>query len=165
MRDPKLTAEIAKQLNKFHQVQIPGSKEPQLWIDMLKFFEKGFSLLLYEWFVHAFFYFPFELVVVFHFLASALSFDDDEKDKKYRTISFEEVHNEIDKLKVRLLFCFHMLFTKFSHSAICTSINHITIQELNSILFNHCIFCRNRKWQIVWILLLYLHIMICFVET
>ncbi|CAM8966323.1 unnamed protein product [Rhodiola kirilowii] len=56
MRDPKLAAEIAKQLNKFHQVEIPGSKEPQLWNDMHKFFEK----------------------------ASALSFDDAEKQENTR---------------------------------------------------------------------------------
>jgi len=41
MRDPKLAAEIAKQLRKFHKVEIPGSREPQLWIDLSKFFEKG----------------------------------------------------------------------------------------------------------------------------
>ncbi|XP_034223140.1 probable ethanolamine kinase isoform X2 [Prunus dulcis] len=40
MRNPKLAAEIAKQLCRFHQVEIPGSKEPQLWNDLLKFFEK-----------------------------------------------------------------------------------------------------------------------------
>uniref|UniRef100_A0A7N0U4J7 ethanolamine kinase n=1 Tax=Kalanchoe fedtschenkoi TaxID=63787 RepID=A0A7N0U4J7_KALFE len=71
MRDPKLAAQIAKQLNKFHQVQIPGSKEPQLWNDMAKFIDK----------------------------ASVLSFDDAEKQKKYETISFVEIHNEIYKLK------------------------------------------------------------------
>lgn len=45
MRKPKLSAEIAKQLSSFHQVEIPGSKEPQLWHDIFKFFEKGFSSL------------------------------------------------------------------------------------------------------------------------
>ncbi|ONH98289.1 hypothetical protein PRUPE_7G240800 [Prunus persica] len=71
MRNPKLAAEIAKQLCRFHQVEIPGSKEPQLWNDLLKFFEK----------------------------ASALEFDDNEKQKLYKTISFSEVHNEIIELK------------------------------------------------------------------
>ena len=41
MREPKLAAEIARQLHKFHQVDIPGSKEPQLWNDIFKFFENG----------------------------------------------------------------------------------------------------------------------------
>lgn len=45
MKMPKLAAEIAKQLRKFHQVEIPGSKEPQLWIDIFKFFEKGSFLI------------------------------------------------------------------------------------------------------------------------
>ncbi|KAL6274796.1 hypothetical protein ACE6H2_025488 [Prunus campanulata] len=71
MRNPKLAAEIAKQLCRFHQVEIPGSKEPQLWNDLLKFFEK----------------------------ASTLEFDDNEKQKLYKTISFSEVHNEIIELK------------------------------------------------------------------
>ncbi|XP_034699105.1 probable ethanolamine kinase isoform X1 [Vitis riparia] len=71
MKIPKLAAEIAKQLRKFHQVEIPGSKEPQLWIDIFKFFEK----------------------------ASTLKFDDIEKQKKYKEISFEEVHNEVVELK------------------------------------------------------------------
>lgn len=43
MKLPKLAAEIAKQLCKFHQVEIPGSKEPQLWTDIFKFFDKGLS--------------------------------------------------------------------------------------------------------------------------
>ncbi|XP_009611033.1 probable ethanolamine kinase [Nicotiana tomentosiformis] len=71
MRNPKLAAEIAKQLRKFHQVEIPGSKEPQLWNDVLKFFRK----------------------------ASTLQFDDGEKKSKYETILFQEVHNEITALK------------------------------------------------------------------
>ncbi|KAL5547946.1 hypothetical protein UlMin_003177 [Ulmus minor] len=70
MRIPKLAADIAKQLRRFHEVEIPGSKEPQLWNDTLKFFEK----------------------------ASALKFDDNEKQKIYETISFKEVHNEILEL-------------------------------------------------------------------
>lgn len=71
MRKPKLAAEIAKQLRKFHQVEIPGSKEPQLWIEVFKFFEK----------------------------ASTLKFDDGEKQRKYETISFQEVYNEVVELK------------------------------------------------------------------
>ncbi|KAF4366794.1 hypothetical protein CsatB_014268 [Cannabis sativa] len=71
MRKPKLAAEIAKQLNRFHQVEIPGSKEPQLWNDMFKFFEK----------------------------ASNIEFDDIGKQKIYKTVSFEEIQNEINELK------------------------------------------------------------------
>ncbi|XP_060175643.1 probable ethanolamine kinase isoform X2 [Lycium barbarum] len=71
LRNPKLAAEIAKQLRKFHQVEIPGSKEPQVWNDVLKFFTK----------------------------ASTLQFDDGEKKIKYETILFQEVHNEIIELK------------------------------------------------------------------
>nr|GLL27251.1 probable ethanolamine kinase isoform X2 [Ipomoea trifida]GMC92247.1 probable ethanolamine kinase isoform X1 [Ipomoea batatas]GMC93926.1 probable ethanolamine kinase isoform X1 [Ipomoea batatas]GMC95679.1 probable ethanolamine kinase isoform X1 [Ipomoea batatas]GMD83577.1 probable ethanolamine kinase isoform X1 [Ipomoea batatas] len=71
MRKPKLAAEIAKQLHKFHQVEIPGGKEPQLWHDIFKFFQK----------------------------ASNLEFDDSEKQRKFKTISFEEVHNEVNELK------------------------------------------------------------------
>lgn len=42
MRKPELAAEIAKQLNRFHKVFIPGSREPQLWNEILKFYEKGY---------------------------------------------------------------------------------------------------------------------------
>ncbi|PRQ46433.1 putative ethanolamine kinase [Rosa chinensis] len=71
MRNPKLAAAIARELRRFHQVEIPGSKEPQLWIDTFKFYEK----------------------------ASSLEFDDSEKQKIYKTISFSEVYNEIVELK------------------------------------------------------------------
>lgn len=71
MRKPKLAGEIAKQLHKFHQVVIPGSKEPQLWNDIFKFYVK----------------------------ASNLKFDDPEKQNKYEKILFKEIHNEVIKLK------------------------------------------------------------------
>lgn len=71
MRQPKLAAEIAKQLNKFHQVEIPGSREPQLWNDIFKFYGR----------------------------ASKLSFDDCEKQKTYETISFHDIQNELTELK------------------------------------------------------------------
>ncbi|KAG4136125.1 hypothetical protein ERO13_D08G259800v2 [Gossypium hirsutum] len=71
MRKPKLAAEIAKQLRRFHQVEIPGPKEPQLWVDMFKFFEK----------------------------ACALRFEDPDKQRIYETISFKEVHEEATQLK------------------------------------------------------------------
>ncbi|XP_004488529.1 probable ethanolamine kinase [Cicer arietinum] len=72
MRDPKLAAKIAKQLRRFHHVEIPGSKEPQLWNDIRKFFEK----------------------------ACNLKFDDTEKQKTYEAISFTELHDEIYKLQL-----------------------------------------------------------------
>ncbi|XP_021895175.1 probable ethanolamine kinase [Carica papaya] len=71
MRKPKLSAEIAKQLSSFHQVEIPGSKEPQLWHDIFKFFEK----------------------------ASTLQFDDIDKQRMYETISFDEVHKAVVELR------------------------------------------------------------------
>ncbi|KAK4479179.1 hypothetical protein RD792_014694 [Penstemon davidsonii] len=71
MRNPKLVVEIAKQLRKFHEVEIPGSKEPQLWNDIFKFFERALSL----------------------------KFDDSEKQKKYEMVSFEKIHKEITELK------------------------------------------------------------------
>ncbi|GJR83103.1 probable ethanolamine kinase [Tanacetum coccineum] len=70
-KKPKLAAEIAKQLFRFHQVEIPGSREPQLWNDIFKFYGRE----------------------------STLTFHDHEKQKKYATISFEEVHTELMKLK------------------------------------------------------------------
>ncbi|KAB1209064.1 putative ethanolamine kinase [Morella rubra] len=71
MRMPKLAAEIARELRKFHEVEIPGSKEPQLWNDISRFFDK----------------------------ASILKFDDNEKQGIYKTISFEEVNDQIVELK------------------------------------------------------------------
>lgn len=71
MRKPDLAAKIAKQLRKFHLVEVPGSKEPQLWNDIFKFFKQ----------------------------ASNLKFDDNEKCKKYETVNFKEIHTELVKLK------------------------------------------------------------------
>ncbi|KAF9613208.1 hypothetical protein IFM89_006309 [Coptis chinensis] len=71
MSKPKLSADIARQLRKFHEVEIPGSREPQLWNDMTKFLEK----------------------------ASGLKFDDIEKQRRYETISFEEVRDAVSELK------------------------------------------------------------------
>lgn len=44
MREPTLAATIAKELRRFHEVDIPDLKEPQLWTDLKKFFEKGLFL-------------------------------------------------------------------------------------------------------------------------
>ncbi|OVA00450.1 Choline/Ethanolamine kinase [Macleaya cordata] len=71
MKKPKLAAEIARQLRKFHQVVIPGSREPQLWNDIFKFLER----------------------------ASGLKFDDNEKQRRYAMISFEEVYDAVNELK------------------------------------------------------------------
>ncbi|KAL8152577.1 hypothetical protein V2J09_010337 [Rumex salicifolius] len=71
MRNPKLVIEIAKQLHNFHQVEVPGSKEPQLWNDIDKFYKK----------------------------ASNLSYDHAEKQLKYDSISFKEIDVEINELK------------------------------------------------------------------
>ncbi|PIA42488.1 hypothetical protein AQUCO_02000145v1 [Aquilegia coerulea] len=71
MGNPKLAADIAKQLRRFHMVEIPGSKEPQLWNDMYKFLER----------------------------VSGLKFDDSEKQRKYDNISFKEVNDAVSQLK------------------------------------------------------------------
>ncbi|KAL6549665.1 hypothetical protein OROHE_008396 [Orobanche hederae] len=72
MRHPKLVAEIAKQLQKFHEVEIPGLREPQLWNDIFKFFDR----------------------------ASKLKFENSERQKKYEMVSFGEINKEISDLKV-----------------------------------------------------------------
>ncbi|XP_020403268.1 choline/ethanolamine kinase isoform X1 [Zea mays] len=71
MKEPKIAAEIAKELRKFHQVDIPGSKEPQLWNDIFKFLKK----------------------------AAALKFEDNMKQKRYEKISFREIQDEVQELK------------------------------------------------------------------
>ncbi|KAJ1253707.1 hypothetical protein BS78_02G193900 [Paspalum vaginatum] len=71
MREPRIAAEIARELHRFHQVDIPGSKEPQLWNDIFKFLKK----------------------------ASALKFEDTTKQERYETISFREIQDEVKELK------------------------------------------------------------------
>ncbi|KAL5206719.1 hypothetical protein ABZP36_034928 [Zizania latifolia] len=71
MKEPRIAAEIAKELHRFHQVDIPGSKKPQLWDDIFKFLKK----------------------------ASVLEFEDNEKQKRYETISFREIRDEVKELK------------------------------------------------------------------
>ncbi|KAF0913953.1 hypothetical protein E2562_025367 [Oryza meyeriana var. granulata] len=71
MKEPRIAAEIAKELRRFHQVDIPGSKEPQLWDDIFKFLKK----------------------------ASVLEFEDKEKQERYETISFREIQDEVKELK------------------------------------------------------------------
>uniref|UniRef100_A0A0E0ESK9 ethanolamine kinase n=1 Tax=Oryza meridionalis TaxID=40149 RepID=A0A0E0ESK9_9ORYZ len=72
MKEPRIAAEIAKELRRFHQVDIPGSKEPQLWDDIFKFMKK----------------------------ASILEFEDKEKQKRYETISFRKIQDEVKELKL-----------------------------------------------------------------
>ncbi|PKA47070.1 ethanolamine kinase [Apostasia shenzhenica] len=71
MWKPRIAAEIARQLREFHQVDVPGSREPQLWNDSFKFLKK----------------------------AETLEFDDKKQQAKYKTISFNEIHEEINALK------------------------------------------------------------------
>ncbi|KAK3130143.1 hypothetical protein QOZ80_6BG0489540 [Eleusine coracana subsp. coracana] len=71
MKEPKIAATIAKELHKFHQIDIPGLKEPELWNDIFKFLKK----------------------------ASLLKFEDNGKQKQYETISFSEIQDEIKELK------------------------------------------------------------------
>lgn len=72
MSKPKLAAEIARQLRKFHDIEIPGPKDPQLWSDIFKFLDK----------------------------ASSLQFEDPAKQAKYASISFDKVREEAMSLKV-----------------------------------------------------------------
>ncbi|XP_039127355.1 probable ethanolamine kinase isoform X2 [Dioscorea cayenensis subsp. rotundata] len=71
MGKPEVAVEIAKQLRMFHQVEVPGSKDPQLWNDIFKFYRE----------------------------AAELSFEDPLKQAKYDKISFEEVLEEVNILK------------------------------------------------------------------
>ncbi|KAG6467059.1 hypothetical protein ZIOFF_075137 [Zingiber officinale] len=71
MSIPEIASEIARQLHRFHMVAVPGSTEPQLWNDLLKFLDK----------------------------AAALKFEDSGKQARYESISFPEIRDEIDKLK------------------------------------------------------------------
>ena len=120
MKNPKLAAEIAKQLREFHQVEIPGSKEPQLWNDMLKFFDKGLVLiehllhssLIYIYIIFISCEFSYDHVLSFD-TASTLEFDDIEKQRLYKTISFKEIHNEITELKVAPQFIDYLFATIF----------------------------------------------------
>ncbi|KAH9330389.1 hypothetical protein KI387_002497, partial [Taxus chinensis] len=71
MSKPKHAAEIARQLRKFHETEVPGPKDPQLWPDIFKFLDK----------------------------ASNLQFEDTAKQEKYASISFNELREEANALK------------------------------------------------------------------
>ncbi|GLJ16892.1 hypothetical protein SUGI_0291430 [Cryptomeria japonica] len=71
MNKPKHAAEIARQLCKFHQTEVPGPKDPQLWPDIFKFLSK----------------------------ASNLQFEDSAKQAKYASVAFSELREEANALK------------------------------------------------------------------
>ncbi|URE00043.1 ethanolamine kinase [Musa troglodytarum] len=71
MGDCKIAKKIARHLRKFHQVAIPGSREPQLWNDIFKFLNE----------------------------AVTIKFDDSGKQARYESISFQEIQAEINELK------------------------------------------------------------------
>lgn len=41
MGKPELAKLIAMEVRRLHELEIPGSKEPQLWNDIYKFIDKG----------------------------------------------------------------------------------------------------------------------------
>lgn len=71
MTTPNLAAVIAKEMRRLHGMLVPGPKNAQLWADLSKLLEK----------------------------ASTLSFEDDAKQKKYLSISFKQLQEEIQALK------------------------------------------------------------------
>eukprot|EP00252_Welwitschia_mirabilis_P015034 TRINITY_DN33159_c0_g1_i1.p1 TRINITY_DN33159_c0_g1~~TRINITY_DN33159_c0_g1_i1.p1 ORF type:complete len:383 (-),score=73.11 TRINITY_DN33159_c0_g1_i1:144-1292(-) len=72
MRRPKLSAEIARQLRKFHELEVPGSKDPQLWPDIFKLIDK----------------------------ASHVQFEENERQLRYSEISFDNLREEARNLKI-----------------------------------------------------------------
>lgn len=125
MRQPKIAAEIAKELGKFHKVNIPGPKEPQLWVDILKFFEKGFFFFFFlasAFRVLAISYTnPMSVLYLSLLAASTLAFEEPDKQKLFETISFEELYKEIVELRVLLFsqwsfsYCSWCVLVKVSH--------------------------------------------------
>eukprot|EP00250_Pteridium_aquilinum_P001431 c11626_g1_i1 orf=243-1352(+) len=71
MTTPKLAALIAKEVRRLHEMVLPGPKDALLWTDISKLLEK----------------------------ASTLSFEDDEKQKRYKSISFKKLREDIQALK------------------------------------------------------------------
>lgn len=41
MAKPELAVLIAAEVRRLHDLEIPGPKDPQLWVDIHKFIEKG----------------------------------------------------------------------------------------------------------------------------
>ncbi|KAH7302350.1 hypothetical protein KP509_23G068800 [Ceratopteris richardii] len=71
MTAPHLASLIAKELRRLHNLDMPGAKDAQLWIDISRLLEK----------------------------ASNLSFDDHLKQQSYETISFKQLREEVRSLK------------------------------------------------------------------
>jgi ethanolamine kinase len=72
MPKTELVPLIAAEVRRLHELDIPGSKQPQLWHDIYKFIDR----------------------------ASGLTFDDSEKQKQYETISFSSIRSEVEEIKV-----------------------------------------------------------------
>ncbi|EFJ10629.1 hypothetical protein SELMODRAFT_127783, partial [Selaginella moellendorffii] len=68
---PNVASLIAKELRRLHSLQIPGSKEPQLWEDILKFYDKGMLV----------------------------SFEDNAKQERLGEVSFSRLMDDIKMLK------------------------------------------------------------------
>lgn len=71
MSSPRMAAHIAKEVRRLHEVDVPGSKDPELWTDISKFLDK----------------------------ASFLTFDDSTKQRRYTSISFKVLREELQALK------------------------------------------------------------------
>ncbi|CAK9228105.1 unnamed protein product [Sphagnum troendelagicum] len=71
MPKTELVPLIAAEVRRLHELDIPGSKQPQLWHDIYKFIDR----------------------------ASGLTFDDSKKQKQYETISFSSIRSEVEEIK------------------------------------------------------------------
>eukprot|EP00249_Psilotum_nudum_P019045 c27071_g1_i1 orf=658-1773(-) len=71
IRQPDFAARIAREVRRLHELEVPGSKDPQLWLDIFKFLDK----------------------------ASALIFEDNPKQRRYEMISFDELRAEVQSVK------------------------------------------------------------------
>ncbi|KAI5055825.1 hypothetical protein GOP47_0029346 [Adiantum capillus-veneris] len=71
MTTPKLASLIAKEVRRLHELVLPGPKDAQLWTDMSRLLEK----------------------------ASSISFEDDIKQRRYESISFKKLREEVQSLK------------------------------------------------------------------
>ncbi|KAG0553684.1 hypothetical protein M758_12G030800 [Ceratodon purpureus] len=71
MAKPEMAKLIAMEVRRLHELEVPGSKEPQLWHDLYKFIDR----------------------------ASGVSFEDSKKQKAYETISFDNIRAGVDEIK------------------------------------------------------------------
>ena len=97
MCNPRLAALIAKELRRLHEMDVPGSKDAQLWSDLSKLLDKGrlCNVGRLYWFIS---------IDDTFCAALGLSFDDKTKQKLYASISIEKLKEEIEALKV----CFYI---------------------------------------------------------